>query len=76
MTDPFDAFDSNLTGAADTLTTTATTTATSGFEDPAAAFLAREEAELAKIESNGNELATDDGFGDFGIPSLIINFSL
>lgn len=67
MTDPFDAFDSNLTGAAaDTLTTTATITATSGFEDPAAAFLAREEAEMAKIESNGNGLATDDGFGDFG----------
>jgi clathrin light chain A len=52
MTDPFDAFESNL-GAP---------SGGNAFEDPAADFLAREQAELDKIENNN---LVDDGFGDF-----------
>ena len=62
MTDPFEAFESNLAAP----TVAATQESTLGFDDPAAAFLAREQAEMAKIESNGNGLGIDDGFGDFG----------
>lgn len=58
MSDPFEAFES---GAA---TTTASETAALAFDDPAAEFLAREQAEMAKIENN-NQFG-DDGFGDFG----------
>ena len=56
MSDPFDAFESALSGQGNT----ETTQATSG-EDPAAEFLAREQAELAKIENDNF-----DTFGDFG----------
>ena len=59
MSDPFDAFESAL-GASngDNLITTSN-------EDPAAEFLAREQAELAKIENDNF-----DTFGDFGKPIL------
>lgn len=59
MTDPFEAFESNL----DTATSAPVDM---GFDDPAAEFLAREKAEMAKIESNGGDQFGDDGFGDFG----------
>ena len=54
MSDPFDAFESAL-GAS-------TNVVVSSNEDPAAEFLAREQAELAKIENDNF-----DSFGDFGI---------
>ncbi len=60
MTDPFDAFDSTISAP------TAVQSANLGFDDPAAEFLAREQAEMAKIENNGDHFG-DDGFGDFGM---------
>lgn len=54
MTDPFEAFESGLSN----------TNSQTAFDDPAADFLAREQAELAKIENNNQ--FSDDGFGDFG----------
>lgn len=58
MSDPFDAFEASMT-----TTTTATTNADAFGEDPAADFLAREQAELDKIE-NSNQIS-DDPFGSF-----------
>lgn len=55
MSDPFEAFDSNITATSDVQNT----------EDPAAEFLAQQQAEMEKIENNGAQFG-DDGFGDFG----------
>lgn len=60
MTDPFEAFESNLA------TATSPPVDMGGFDDPAAEFLAREKAEMDKIENNGGDQFGDDGFGDFG----------
>jgi hypothetical protein len=55
MSDPFDAFEANLNQEPQQHTETLN----GGFEaDPAAAFLAREEEEMARIEQTGS-------FGDF-----------
>ena len=54
MSDPFDAFEANLNQEQQQ-----TENLNGGFEaDPAAAFLAREEEEMARIEQTGS-------FGDF-----------
>lgn len=67
MSDPFDAFESNLVATGESAPPASSNGVVGGggaFDDPAAEFLAREKAEMAKIESNNQ--FTDDGFGDFG----------
>ena len=61
MSDPFDAFEASMT-------TTTTTNADAFGDDPAADFLAREQAELDKIENNNQ--ASDDPFGAFNSSNI------
>ena len=56
MSDPFDAFESALSGE-----TNIENLQDAKSDDPAADFLAREQVELAKIENDNF-----DTFGDFG----------
>lgn len=64
MSDPFDAFDSAIQSEPVATATIENTNPLGGFDDPAAEFLAREKAEMEKIENNNQ--FSDDGFGDFG----------
>ena len=66
MSDPFDAFESALSGE-----TNIETLQDAKSDDPAADFLAREQVELAKIENDNF-----DTFGDFGMRSKTILRSL
>ncbi len=62
MSDLFDAFESSSAPTNENLFDAAA--------DPAAAFLAKEEAELAKIENNeflGTDIAASDPFESFGL---------